>query len=357
MPRFLFRGFNDSSGGNASLNTSDKITPHAFYGAGADVDPNAPGGKLVSSIPIRVLRAQVNSHLVGATGKSPFSSWTADWQTAINFAGIGGSAHIAVFDTSFKGQHTHVWHVPSLVQAGIATSNYIEEYLVYGPLFRGEAYLSCRSVDELRCFVEKRCKTAQGSFFSSAPATGSIDKIPGLLDQTHWIASCFARRVALDPYRYTLHLTVFAAELARHRTPSYARMNHSTLTLREQESIEGLFVIGCVIKRIAKCASGIALVNPLTYSDGLPQVKAMIEIMQFFEMKIAEEREAQLQESKAKSESQLNALRLVIPVVVLLGILLRVANSLVRDYFYLAFRKLTQNSLIHKRHTSVEQKN
>lgn len=303
MPRFLFRGFNEHHGGNASLNTKTCITPHAFYGSHADVNPNEPGGKQVTSIPMSKLRAQVDAHLTGRTaGRSPFCSWTADWQTAIDFAGVGHNVHIAVMDTSLKGQHTHVWHVPALVKAGITKMDFIEEYLIYGPVRGKDAYVACCSVDELRRHVEKECKDTQRSFFSSAPATGAINSIQGLVQQAHYTATAFSQYNSVK-FQSDVYFTIFAAELARHRTPvSRCSRQQQDLTLLEKQSIDSLFPDAAVARWAAEHPSGKPLVNPLTDSDGQPQVLVMIRILQFLERGIAKESEKLPQKSKAKTQ-------------------------------------------------------
>lgn len=272
------------------------------------MDPNENGGKQVTSIPIGSLRRQVNAHLVGKVVRSPFSSWSADWQTAIYYAGIGSSAHIAIMDTSLKRQHTHIWHVTSLVKAGITGSNYFHEYLVYGPV-HGEAYVACRSISELRKQVESHSIYLGASFFSSAPAIGSINSIRGLVEQAHFTATAFSPHNSAR-LRPDMYLTILAAEMARHRTHEFISygvpLPADQLTLLEKRSIQSFVGPIRIFRWAAKYPSEKALFNPLTYSDGLPQLKAMIKILQFFESEIAKESDKRLQKAKAKSEHAAN---------------------------------------------------
>lgn len=67
LPRFLFRGFSPSSGGDSRLNTTTRIIPHAFI-----------GGKQPTNIyDIPRLKKNIDDHVCGRIGKSEFSSWTS----------------------------------------------------------------------------------------------------------------------------------------------------------------------------------------------------------------------------------------------------------------------------------------
>lgn len=70
---------------------------------------------------------------------SHFSSWTADLQTAMNFAKGGPSPHIGVLDTQSRHDDNTILHVLALWEAGLSNWKYPEEYLVYGPV-QGKSY-------------------------------------------------------------------------------------------------------------------------------------------------------------------------------------------------------------------------
>ncbi|KAG6356026.1 hypothetical protein INS49_015411 [Diaporthe citri] len=97
-PRFLFRGFNEYSGGNKELNTPTAITPHAFLGkfvdikneksVGSGVDTlSGPSPMTLNSMSLGTFQTEINRHLYGNKNiASHFSSWTADFQTAIRYS-------------------------------------------------------------------------------------------------------------------------------------------------------------------------------------------------------------------------------------------------------------------------------
>lgn len=302
-PRFLFRGFNKYSGGNAGLNTKTSITPHAFWGAGADVDPNIIGGKPVRSIPFTALQLEVDFHLSGVPTRSHFSSWTAEFQTAISFAGVGSTASIAVLDTQARDTsgHTEIWHVPALIEAGIAHAdlNYTNEYLVYGPV-QGRAYTAWVSLPKLKQYVASQ-DTRHLFFLTTGSCTGHITST--MLDQAHAVASFFRAYDATEGPE--LYFTVLAAELGRYRVPPIplpvgadmvSSANEGRPTASDLQRIAESRV-GDAIKHAAKTSTSerVVLANPHTYSKGLPQVKCMIDILQYLETEVLKARSNQPQ--------------------------------------------------------------
>ncbi|KAH8768136.1 hypothetical protein F5883DRAFT_521613 [Diaporthe sp. PMI_573] len=95
IPRYLFRGFNRYSGGNAALNTEFHVMPHAFDDC----------------------------------------SWTADWKVAETFARRGPGSYIGVLDTALRPSQNAILHTPVLYEVGLIEKHnfYPSEYLVYGP--------------------------------------------------------------------------------------------------------------------------------------------------------------------------------------------------------------------------------
>lgn len=159
IPRFLFRGFSKRSGGNPDLNTPTAITPHAFYGIPkpTQVDSSWLGSAITAVFGPRRqfsppkpaqfqdmswhrLRKEICGHLSGTrTVNSHFSSWTADLQTAMDFASRGPSPHIGVLDTRKRHKDNRIMHVLALWDAGLSTYRFHAEYLVYGPV-QGNSY-------------------------------------------------------------------------------------------------------------------------------------------------------------------------------------------------------------------------
>ncbi|RYP13906.1 hypothetical protein DL767_010498 [Monosporascus sp. MG133] len=83
LPRFLFRCFDERSGGRIGLNTKDGITPLGF------LEEKKP----TNMYDIEDLRNMVDDHLAGGTSiKTEFSSWSADFAftSEMNFDVIRG---------------------------------------------------------------------------------------------------------------------------------------------------------------------------------------------------------------------------------------------------------------------------
>lgn len=86
------------------------------------------------------LRKEICDHLAGDRKvNTHFSSWTADLQTAMDFAKRGPSPHIGVLDTRSRHDDNMIMHVLALWEAGLSNCQYPNEYLVYGPV-KGKSY-------------------------------------------------------------------------------------------------------------------------------------------------------------------------------------------------------------------------
>lgn len=269
-PRFLFRGWKPASGGNPELNTTRAVTPHAFHGSHKE-----PRDKSISEIPPDQIKLGIQKHLAGQRGKSHFSSWAANFQTALIFAGVGEHAYVAVFDTSLRGKHNEIYHVPALHELGLTSYNYSEEYLVYGPV-SGEAY-TCVSVTQLR-------KQGMSMTPGSRKSTSEVTEID--LRHARKIANTF-RPMGHD-LGPDLFLTVFAVELSRlfhtDETHDYG------LGWSQKDNRAILTHLSDAVSLSAKLSSKKPLVNPKTYVHSFPQLKAMVDILMTIELGIDRER-------------------------------------------------------------------
>lgn len=259
IPRFLFRGWKPASGGNPKLNTTSAVTPHAFYGADKE-----PHDKSIFEIPTAQIRSEVQMHLGGRLGKSHFSSWAANLQTALYFVGLGGDAYVAVFDTSLRGKHNEVYHVSALRDMGFTTYVYPEEYLVYGPV-TGEAY-TCVSVKQLR---------EQGMHITDGARSRTTEVTKKDLAHASKVANMFRPiRHAMGP---DLFLTVFAAELSRLFRTDRGYNQGSGWSQKDNKAI--LAHLSDAVDLAAKLSPKESLVNPKTYVSGFSQLKAMVDIL------------------------------------------------------------------------------
>lgn len=284
-PAFLFRGWKPSSGGNPKLNTTDAVTPHAFHGSHRE-ESDTP----ISELPKSQIKSEIEGHLNGSLVNSHFSSWAADFQTAVKFAGVGNNAHIAIFDTSLKGQHNEIYHVSALRTIGLCTANYPDEYLVYGPV-TGEGY-ACVPVRRLR-------DHGMDMTVASRSSTSRISVKE--LKHAEKIANEFQSKRHMEVKRPALYLTVFAAELGRLLRASQG--SNCGLGWSQEDNrkvLTHLSALG-ILELAAKQPYKKPLVNPKTYVNGFPQLKAMVDILMTLELEIDRKRSEISRKSSSKT--------------------------------------------------------
>lgn len=253
------------------MNSNVAITPHAFYGKHP-----SPADKSILDIPEHKIREEIEGHLTGSHRvKSHFSSWAGDLQVALDFAGVGKDAHLAVFDTSLRAQHNEIYHVPALHAMGLSTQHFPEEYLVYGPV-TGDAY-TCVSVVYLR---------KQGMAMTVGGSKGTPEVSVDDLTRARKIAKVFQPPShAMGP---DLFLTVFAAELSRLLHPARGQGCGPGWSQKDNTAI--LTHLSDAVGLAAKLPPNKSLVNPKTYVDGFPQLKAMVDILMTVEIAINRKR-------------------------------------------------------------------
>lgn len=266
------------------MNTTKAVIPHAFYGSNKE-----PHDKSIFQIPTENIKSEVRGHLEGRHVKSHFSSWAANFQTALGFASVGTDAHLAVFDTSLRGQHNEIYHVSALREMGFTSFHYPEEYLVYGPV-TGEAYTSV-SVMDLR---------QHGMTITEGPLNGTSQVTKNNLAHARKIASHFRPiRHDLGP---DLFLTVFAVELSRLLHPDRGHNHGWGWTQKDNGEI--LTHLRDATNIAARISPKKPLVNPKTYVRGFSQLKAMVDILMTVELEIDRKR-SKLEVSKASSSTKI----------------------------------------------------
>ncbi|KAK5746661.1 hypothetical protein LTR17_000677 [Elasticomyces elasticus] len=82
IPRYLFRAWSSTSGGDPRLNTRDAITPHAFV--------NGDGPASFQDLPEAQIRSLWNDHFGGAGVTSCFDFWSQSLQVSICGLGLEG---------------------------------------------------------------------------------------------------------------------------------------------------------------------------------------------------------------------------------------------------------------------------
>ncbi|KAK4949235.1 hypothetical protein LTR10_011851 [Elasticomyces elasticus] len=135
IPRYLFRAWSSTSGGDPRLNTRDAITPHAFV--------NGDGPASFQDLPEAQIRSLWNDHFGGAGVTSCFSSWSQSLQVSI--AGYGHShGYLSIVDTQKLASHNFVAYTHSYQSFGLDGCWY--EYYIFGTV-SGDAHRAVRLQD------------------------------------------------------------------------------------------------------------------------------------------------------------------------------------------------------------------
>lgn len=145
IPRYLFRMWHENSGGDAKLNTIDKVTPLAFL--------EGNGHENVYDMSIKELVDNTTEHLRGYHIATEFSSWSASLRFVLHYATTKRDcAYIAVIDT--LGLQTDsgngIFYVPALAPifqdsgpgCDMDYGIYDWEFLVHG-IVEGRHYKAC----------------------------------------------------------------------------------------------------------------------------------------------------------------------------------------------------------------------
>lgn len=228
------------------------------------------------------LRTEVCGHLRGDKKMiSHFSSWTADLQTAMQYANGGSSPHIGVLDTQMSGKDNEIMHVNALWDAGLSDWRYSYEYLVYGPV-KGKSYT---------------CMTLAWQIYPTDLCFNLWNKISPQPNNSHIWTAC--DRVARHSFfqagsawldvllgtckSWELTLTVIAAEWGRSKVK--AGLIPAITTSAELEEV--VSDLSWIIERAARSPSLVLpFHNPHTYKLYLPGVEYMLDLLSSIESAI-----------------------------------------------------------------------
>ncbi|KAL1859786.1 hypothetical protein Daus18300_009376 [Diaporthe australafricana] len=226
-PRFLFRGFHAVSGGGPEAlvrNDTKRIIPHLFGGAESQTLNKMwslrAGIRVLS--PPEVMKL-IKTHLEMRIKPTIFSSWTADFQTALLSAIEAtkgdyehfqdypdlSKRHIAILDTSRLEVNgiTEVLPVSALHEAKFAETDHPYDYLVYGPV-RELAFCAVPLSDLSSLGFDPRDVHGEGGLTSQLNADSVL--------RAKEIAKKFRRE---NNQECDIVLAVIAAELSRQRAP------------------------------------------------------------------------------------------------------------------------------------------
>lgn len=307
----MFRGFNKRSGGNPHLNNPTAITPHAFYGIPKETQDSRWIGSTIKALfgphrqfsppnPVGIdkmsynrLRTEVCGHLRGDKNMiSHFSSWTADLQTAMNYANGGSSPHIGVLDTQMSGKDNEIMHVNALWEAGLSKWRFPYEYLVYGPV-KGKSYtcmtLAWQIYPTDLCFNLWNMLSPEPTLAHIWTACDRVGRHSFFQAGSAWfdvlLGTCKS---------WELTLTVIAAEWGRSKVKA-GRIPART-TLAEMDKM--VSDLSWIIERAARSPNLVLpLHNPHTYKDYLPGVEYMLDLLSSIESEVGRRR------SRPQSES------------------------------------------------------
>ena len=126
VPRYLFRGWSEMSGGNENCNSTRAIIPGAFW------DIHAPTHESVYDMSTDLFKTMVLGHLRDLTNvPTEFSSWAASISVAMRFCPCPYSSFISIIDTEKLGEKVEIFYAPDLSVLFKGT-NYLGEYLAHG---------------------------------------------------------------------------------------------------------------------------------------------------------------------------------------------------------------------------------
>lgn len=229
LPRFLFRGFHGRSGrAHPGVNSLTGYVPHAFL-----EDPNIPWS--VETYSRMELHQQAWSHITNQTGGplTRFSSWSANFESAVHFAlGFPGfadtdywtwfdrpeylPAYIAVIDThTIPNRSRRIFHLPSLGDddkyRGVPV-----EYIIHGPLRVADG-VDFRAVDIAALRNALGCQR-----WPICVARARVPHPVGEEDvrEASIIANLFRRTPGDNTEDQDMPLAVMAAELGRQQWPT-----------------------------------------------------------------------------------------------------------------------------------------
>ena len=142
VPRYLFRGWSEKSGGNEKCNSTTAITPAAFI--------QGSGHESICDMSTELFKKMVLSHLQGRRDvPTELSSWTASISFAMRWCLNPHSSFISIIDTKKLGEKVEIVYAPDLNSFVKGTTDYEGEYLAHG-IIDGE----CHRAVPFRAFTD-----------------------------------------------------------------------------------------------------------------------------------------------------------------------------------------------------------
>ncbi|KAK7966161.1 uncharacterized protein PG986_000438 [Apiospora aurea] len=218
LPRFLFRGYSQrSGGGDPRLNQWDKIIPHYFLD-----QPTAVPEFAMRDFPRR--DEVIDAHLTGNTDDpvvrlTPFSSWSQSPQVALRYAGgpDDGSSRLAILDTTRLRPWNEIHNVTELRFLGyhrlpLRWGSW--EYMVYGPV-EGACLYTFPRQNFIDLFRPDFGYSGNASLLLAQQAQGAM--MPQTLKAARAAATLFARRPGWENERPAIVIYVVVLLVASWR--------------------------------------------------------------------------------------------------------------------------------------------
>ena len=188
VPRYLFRTWSPSSGGNSALNTATQITPLAFL--------NKKGPESIFDVEPSELRDVINGHLSWQPIPTFFSSWSDSIAYALSAGhGVEGS-HLAIVDATRLPQRNNIhWCGSPHLGQFCSAARYPEEYHIFG-IITGEAYKAVR-IDQSTALAAGPPPAPYPYYFGNIqPAGGSTEPDGDLIEKSKEFGKDYALVVA-----------------------------------------------------------------------------------------------------------------------------------------------------------------
>ena len=167
VPRYLFRGWSEASGGNEKCNSTTAISPGAFI--------HGPTHESVYDMSTDVFNTMVLNHLQGDMDvPTEFSTWAASISFAMGFCYSPYSSFISIIDTKKLGKKVEIFYAPDLSVCCPGT-DWPGEYLAHG-IIDGEYHraVSFRAFTDLKISLLTMPSLASDISGNLRPTTRSV---------------------------------------------------------------------------------------------------------------------------------------------------------------------------------------
>ena len=145
IPRYLFRAWNENSGGDRRLNTPQAITPLAFLNNNINKKKKVTAPADIFTMDPHELRAIIRAHLMGHSHvETVFSSWSHSLPLVLSIANLKPNSYVSVIDTHQLKPSNFIFHCGAPEMIDVSLPRFGEELLVFG-VVEGSAHSAARA--------------------------------------------------------------------------------------------------------------------------------------------------------------------------------------------------------------------